>query len=108
MSDSEDVGTEGVIGGIDDVIDDLGWLRLWLGVALAKRDMREGVWGGSDYTDEERGEARRELAENEAALAKMKDRDLHEIECALLWLQREIERRKGVDDPSDDESLEAF
>lgn len=111
MGEEGGLSTSSVVECIDEVVSQIEHVKLWLTVALDRQDTREGVWDGPDYTDDDRAEAGTECAEREAELAtldELNDEKLHEIECSLMWLLREIERRKGAEDPADDANLEEF
>ncbi len=113
MSDLKDLTTAELIESLDDVRAELVWFEAWLAIAQAKRELADPPWQlWDELTEADRQEfaddTRRELAEAEAKLAEGKPREPYTVYCDFCYLPREIERRIGAADPSDDEHLPAF
>jgi hypothetical protein len=103
MSEEGQLDTGDVVAALDDLIEEVKWLQLWLLVTLTKRELRERYREDDFIESIEEG-----LATNEAKLAEVKDHKLSDVRDSAYWLAYEIARRIHSSDPSDDKNLPAY
>ena len=103
MSEKGQLDTGDVVAALDDVIEEVKWLQLWLLMTLTKRELGERYWEDEFIESIEEG-----LATNEAKLAEVKDHKLSDVRDTAYWLANEIARRVHAKDPSDDKNVPAY